>query len=326
MRLRPARLAKGGSFSIALVLAVGVLSVLVRGGDAMEGKNSTIEQKDALGKPALGRQQVAPAVFPYPNILPPKWPEAPADSGYKEGMSAKEYFGHLCKTEAGEFIYKTVEDVDGIYQMRPREHVTDKMLQDRYFLEDPYGETYGEEFNMGPEAMKPGTIQDGYVNPPYVKAVKGGHVLYKPDQNYKFLEKPIPVHFQDLRDGAKYLRYTRPNNDRLIIENGQYLYQMNAQPKLIEERARELKSRYGFMWRGIERPHDRELGIAGGEVIVLDLQTNEILGVRRGFLISGKTLDTPQGIWWLGAHACPANLSGTVQRFVHKVLKPSKSL
>src|SRR3982751_46322 len=100
-------------------------------------------------------------------------------------MNAKEYWEHLCKAEAGEFIYKTVENVEGIYQMRPREHVTDQMLQDRHFLEDPYGETYGEEFNMGPEAMKPGTIQDGYVNPRYVKAVKGGHVLYKPDQNYK---------------------------------------------------------------------------------------------------------------------------------------------
>ncbi len=36
-------------------------------------------------------------------------------------------------------------------------------------------------------------------------------------------------------------------------------------------------------WRGIRRPHDREMGIAGGELIVLDLETNEVLGVRRGY-------------------------------------------
>jgi len=28
---------------------------------------------------------------------------------------------------------------------------------------------------------------------------------------------------------------------------------------------------------------DREMGIAGGELIVLDLHTNEVLGVRRGY-------------------------------------------
>src|SRR5262245_31665294 len=44
----------------------------------------------------------------------------PEDSGYKPGMTPQEYFDHLCKTEAGEFIFKSVEDVDGIMQMRLR--------------------------------------------------------------------------------------------------------------------------------------------------------------------------------------------------------------
>lgn len=30
----------------------------------------------------------------------------PEDSGYKPGMTPQEYFDHLCKTEAGEFIFK----------------------------------------------------------------------------------------------------------------------------------------------------------------------------------------------------------------------------
>jgi hypothetical protein len=37
----------------------------------------------------------------------------PKDSGYKPGMSSEQYFDHLCKTEAGEFLYKTVENVEG---------------------------------------------------------------------------------------------------------------------------------------------------------------------------------------------------------------------
>ncbi len=313
--------------SIAMALVAGCVFTLAGRGDAMGGKNPEVRQKEVIGKTAPARQQVAPAVFPYPDkVPPPKWPEAPADSGYRPGMTAKEYWEHLCKTEAGEFIYKTIGNVDGIYQMRPREHVTDKMLQDRYFLEDPYGPVYGHEFSMGPDALKLGTVQSGLVNPSYADAVMGANVLYKPDQNYKFMEKPIPTHLQNLQDGKKYLRYTRPNTDKMIFVNGQYLYPRNAQPELIEERVEELQSRYGFTWRGIERPHDRELGIAGGELVVLDLQTNEILAVRRGFLLSGKTRQTPQGIWWLGAHSCPSNLPGVETEFLYMVLKPSKSI
>ena len=65
----------------------------------------------------------------------------PADSGYMSGMTPKEYFEHLCKTEAGEFIYKTVENVEGLYMMRPLERVTDDQLSHLYTLEDPYGAT-----------------------------------------------------------------------------------------------------------------------------------------------------------------------------------------
>src|SRR5689334_5615745 len=34
------------------------------------------------------------------------------DSGYKVGMTPEKYFDHLCKSEAGDFIFKTVEGVE----------------------------------------------------------------------------------------------------------------------------------------------------------------------------------------------------------------------
>lgn len=254
----------------------------------------------------------------------------PEDSGYKSGMTPQEYFDHLCKAEAGEFIYKTAENVEGIYQMRPRERATDYMLQDLYALEDPYGPVYGQEFNIGPDALKAGTIQSGFVNPAYSQYVRDksekGYKLYKPDQSYKFLEKSIPTHLQSSTDGDKYLRYTRPNTDKLVVEDGQYFYPRDLQPKMIEERVKELKSRYGFTWRGINRFHDRELGIAGGELIVLDVQTNEVLGVRRGYLRTANVRETGGRVWWLGARACPSNLPGVDNAFIYKVLKPSKSI
>jgi hypothetical protein len=81
----------------------------------------------------------------------------PADSGYKPGMSPEQYYDHLCKTEAGEFIYKTVENMEGLYMMRPRERVFDDHMQHLYAMEDPYGYTDWE-------ARDPQTI---FIDPPW---------------------------------------------------------------------------------------------------------------------------------------------------------------
>jgi hypothetical protein len=93
------------------------------------------------------------------------------------------------------------------------------------------------------------------------------------------------------------------------------------------------KSRYGYTWRGIKRPHDRENAIAGGELIVLDLQTNEVLGIRRGFIISGNVRNVKSGIQWEIGTVCPrlTDRPGWPKDFdftywfVSKVLKPATS-
>jgi hypothetical protein len=59
---------------------------------------------------------------------------------------------------------------------------------------------------------------------------------------------------------------------------------------------------YGFTWRGITRPHDRENGIAGGELIAVDMHTNEVLGFRRGF---AATDASERGVSWEFAAVCP---------------------
>lgn len=103
---------------------------------------------------------------------------------------------------------------------------------------------------------------------------------------------------------------------------------------MAEEHVPELQSQYGYAWRGVSRPHDRELGIAGGELIVLDLRTKEVLGVRRGFIRSGGVRNNMTGIWWLSAQVCPTlRLYKSSQKdgnftywFVSKILKPAGSL
>lgn len=219
----------------------------------------------------------------------------PEDSGYKPGMTPQEYFDHLCKTEAGEFIFRTVNNVEGVYMMRPRKEATDYELEHLYTLEDPYDAT--DDTNP----------QDYLVQPPFGQ--------------YQFMESP---HIKDETDSSHpYVRYFRGSEKE---SKKDYVYMDGARshrvPYIVKtEDVLSLRSRYGYIWRGIPRPHDRELGIVGGELIVLDLQTNDVLGVRRGFIRSGGVRNLT-GIWWLGGQVCPVKKALSSSQFIQNILRP----
>ncbi len=223
-----------------------------------------------------------------------------ADSGYKSGMTPQEYFEHLCKTEAGEFIYKTIENVEGLYMMRPRKEATDYELEHLYALEDPYGA-------VDTGASKP---QDYLVQPPFGR--------------YEFLETPLSYNEGSANRG-RFIRYFRGNPQN---SKKDFVFMKSSHservPYVVEmEPGDALKSHYGYTWRGITRPHDRESGIAGSELLLLDLKTNEVLGVQRRFIRSGGVRNNLTGIWWLNAQICE-QFGGRglhTTEFISKVLK-----
>ena len=222
-----------------------------------------------------------------------------ADSDYKPGMTPEQYFDHLCKTEAGEFIYKTVENVDGLYLMRSRKMATDEEMQHLYALEAPYIEVHGEYDSPG----------EYFVQPHLGK--------------YQFLEVLLPQR-ETRSDGNKYRRYYRdehvhPGKDYQTAIDGRFV----RVPYIVAEKGTQsLNSKYGVTWRGITRPHDRELGIAGSELIVLDLETQEVLGIRRGFkrTVGVRNLT---GVWWLAGQTCPKLSKKPDHWFIREVLKPT---
>lgn len=226
----------------------------------------------------------------------------PEDSGYKPGMTPEQYFDHLCKTEAGEFIYKTVENVEGLYMMRPRKRVTDYEIEHLYALEDPYGQVLGVSYGRG----------EYYVQPAIGK--------------YRFLEEPLRQNLP-ADSKAKYRRYYRdqkahPGKDFQTAIDGRFV----RVPYVVAEQEVEiLQSRYGYSWRGITRPHDRELGIAGGELIVLDLQTNEVVAIRRGFIRSGSVRNLT-GISWINGQVCSNSGDKREHIFLKEVLKPNPAI
>ena len=76
------------------------------------------------------------------------------------------------------------------------------------------------------------------------------------------------------------------------------------------------------------RGHTIEIGIAGGEAIILDLQTQEILGVHRGyakFEINERM--GVAGLQWARGCPMPPNIGGGANlAFILKVLRPLDKL
>jgi hypothetical protein len=122
-----------------------------------------------------------------------------------------------------------------------------------------------------------------------------------------------------------------PNNER---EAGAAAYlhasTLHARlPRFVDiQKIERPRSQYGVTWRGLRREKDRENAIAGTEIIVLDLSTNEVMGVLREYGITGRTRKTREGIWWLNAAVCPQfakryplNGSRQLYEFVSSIVK-----
>jgi hypothetical protein len=224
----------------------------------------------------------------------------PADSGYKPGMTPEQYFEHLCKTESGEFIYKTVEHVEGLLLMRTRQRATDDELQHLYALEAPYIEVHGEYYSPGEYFVQPHLGKYQFLETQFSKTEIGAN------------EKRYRLYYRD--------EHAHPGRDYQTAIDGRFV----RVPYIVAEKeTQSLSSKYGVTWRGITRPHDRELGIAGSELIILSLETREVLAVRRGFKRTGGVRNNLTGIWWLAGQTCPKLSEKPDHWFIRAVLKPA---
>jgi hypothetical protein len=203
----------------------------------------------------------------------------------------------LCKTEAGEFIYKMVENVEGIYEMRLR---TDSPngANHLYAIEDPYG---GPSGSHEPEIW--------FVGPTLYRFFESSDLARRePEWKRKFTHAS---YFSLPSAGSTIARY--------------FGYDRNELGTMQKEYDTVQKSRYGYTWRGITRPHDREFGIAGSELIVLDLQTKEVLAVHRGY--AKFEIDERMGVsgfQWQKRCPIPPNIGGGARLpFILKALKPA---
>jgi hypothetical protein len=241
---------------------------------------------------------------------------------------AEAMFQERCKN-VGERIYRTVENVEGIFllKVRPREI----NYGDQFALTDPYGRDLGgdgfiESFIRGEyQATHTGTSAPG--SPPrtgyyYVEAV-------------------------DANDGKRY-RYTGSikevtrTSSMLMGGDGKTVFKTKAF-LLDRVSATGQPPRYGVTYDDISSREEREYWIAGSSLKVIDLQNNAVIAERIGYMMDRGQGDTSGGRspWLLAAnHACPTfqrNLllslppgqGAAAQRyqtldFVEKVLRPTR--
>lgn len=293
-------------------------------------------------------EKAPPPVFPYPNVPPPKLPEAPPqthglDLTINTDANAKAYHDWLCANDAGEFIFRTAENVEGYFEMRSREesykiHLekyglyrpgnpwpNEPFSNDRYFWEDPLGlawypDTLNRFTAVGINLPQP----DGRL-PPSV-------VGYNLGTAYQFREKAIWRADLAKYGAARYFRYEPIFPAEAQITSGGNAVMPMTNPIVTKQTpVTEIRSQFGYFWRGLTRSvHDRAMGIAGGEIIIVALATNEVMAVRRSWAYSRRNparrdpVEREAQSQWVNVYQCPttANLGGTIS-FLQRVLKPS---
>jgi len=216
-------------------------------------------------------------------------------------------FQERCK-KSGEFIHRTVDDVEGVYLMKLRPNAIN--YGDQYKLDDPYGRDLGgigyiEYFLRGSYAFSQGktdpeSTSRGYM---YVEAIDP-----KDGVRYRYtgrIEEPWQQNTSYLKG---YLRF--------VVDHGP---SPGAAP------------RYAVTYDDISTREERDHWIAGSSLRVIDTQTNEVLAERVGYMIDifqGSRAGNRAPWLFAADNACPRILGGSsgqrrqTDQFVEKILKP----
>lgn len=198
-----------------------------------------------------------------------------------------QYFNHLCKTEAGKWVFHKAQGVEGLYFARPiaiTKIADRRKLNNRYDLEMPWIQ---RTFFLNGDS-----IFD-----------QGAWLVEPPVYNFKFIEQP----YQDAQwpspKNYPYVRifgYTRG----FFAKKSQFTATWNDLTPMQAIGIDRPTAKYAYTWRGIKREKDRENNIAGGELIIYNKETKEILAVHRTFLLAPKNHRGHGDAMWEIANRC----------------------
>jgi len=138
---------------------------------------------------------------------------------------------------------------------------------------------------------------------------------------YNYMERPRDPD----ETGKPYVRLFRGTENKDLFPSG-YTVNKNGLfrnvPYIVnKEQTDTLRSRYAFTWRQIINKDELENGITGGETIIYDRKTNEVLASRRFF---GRVWPRPDSRYTRLANGdnCRPSFTGGVSDFIQRVLIP----
>ena len=198
---------------------------------------------------------------------------------------AEAIFQERCKT-AGEKIYRTVEDVEDVFLMKIRPSGVN--YGDQFALTDPYGndstgDTYIKTFFAG-----------------FYRIPENPSPTWRRRLGYQYVDAIDPA------DGKRY-RYTGRIDEPWRYDSSY----SKSYKRFVLDRilAPSSPPRYGITYDDISTREEREYWIAGSSLKVIDLQTNEVMAERIGYMVDRAQGNTSGGRspWlWATSHACPA--------------------
>lgn len=193
------------------------------------------------------------------------------------------YFDYLCKHEAGEFIYRTADNVEGILQMRPRDGSKDYFdrMAEGDIPEDPWGHT-------NTDAQNPWHMLGSYTFVETVSAV-------------------IPSRYQ--RSWYSDSMFIAPRSDQKYASY--YGYDRASLKSIQKQFSENPRSAFGYTWHDRTTLLQRVFNIHAGEILAIELGSTAVLGRSAGFYRS-----RPRNI-------CPnSKVEEHIERFLVKVLRP----
>jgi len=260
------------------------------------------------------------AAFIYPILRHAQLKQIQRDESNTRLDTAMALFDERCKT-AGEKITRTVKNVDGVVWMKWRDSndKTANLYIDQFKLFDPYGRDCGAEECIVNLLRPPKGME-------HFSAEAASH-----RGGYQFVESIDPSGDQRYRYSGQLTpgsRWTPENIAKHKRETGRDLDPDAYRFTLKREPIDRFTARYGITWNDISTREDREHWIAGGALTVIDLQTNEVIAKRVGYLIDtgqGSTAGFRSPWGWAQSYAprCP-QVDVHLKDFVANILQPTK--
>lgn len=234
---------------------------------------------------------------------------------------ARALYEEKCRTVAGEKIYRTVPDVDGIVLLKVRPEAGGREWADlmwpgaAFALESRAGEyitTFLGYEQSSREGVPVTPDRRGYINTNYVP------------ENASNLPGYRYVDVIDEKDGKRYRyrgKWEEPWQYDKSYLRGYIRFSLAKSP------APDPSPRYGVTFEDHVVPEERALGVASSTIRVLDIKTGEVLGEMTRFAWGSTKPSGFNPSPWLTAWKCPAHAVGAnaaTRKFVDQVLVPRR--